>query len=76
MKTGKEILNEVISELEDITPYNLSKELEYERTQTLYDILNEKTKKISGDLANRITKRYPKFNITYLLTGGRQPFEG
>lgn len=69
MKTGKEILNEVISELEDITPYNLSKELGYERTQALYDVLNEKTKKISGDLANRITQRYPKFNITYLLTG-------
>lgn len=68
MKVGKEIIEEILQVL-NVTPYAISKELEYNRTQTIYDVVSGKTKKISGDMANRIVSKYPQFNLSWLLTG-------
>ena len=37
--------------------------------QRIYDLQSEKTKKISGDVANAICSKYPQFTISWLLTG-------
>lgn len=68
MKDGKEIINDVINYL-DITAYKLAEELGYNRPQALYDIINGKTKKISGNIASKIMSKYPDFNYDWLLTG-------
>lgn len=37
--------------------------------QRIFDIQKGKTRKISADVANAIVKKYPQFNINWLLTG-------
>lgn len=37
--------------------------------QRIRDIQDGKTKKISGDVADKIVKKYPQFSISWLLTG-------
>jgi hypothetical protein len=35
----------------------------------IFDIQREKTKKISGDVANAIHSKYPEFDLNWILTG-------
>lgn len=68
------ILNEVLEEL-NMTPYSLSKELGMKRPQGLYDVLNPKKENvgISKRLADLINEKYPRFTLTFLLTGIHPP---
>lgn len=42
----------------------------------IYDIQSGKTKKISGDLAHKITSKYPEISLQWLLTGDGSMFKG
>lgn len=44
-----------------------SEKLGYERPQIIYDIIKGKTKKISVDLADKITSVFPEFSRSWLL---------
>ena len=70
MKTGADVLNEVLKEL-DIKAPTLAKKvgLPYYR---LSNIQLGRVKTISGDLARAINKEYPQFSMNYLLTGERE----
>nr|DAE15572.1 MAG TPA: putative transcriptional regulator [Siphoviridae sp. ctoic9] len=64
---GSVVLKEVLSYLGIKSP-TLANNIgaEYKRLQ---NIETKKTKKISGDLASMITKKYPEFSLDWLLTG-------
>lgn len=49
-----------------------SEQLGYDRPQIIYDIRNGKTKRISFDLANKISSVFPEINRVWLLTGEGQ----
>ena len=67
-KTPKEIIKNV-AEHAELKVGALSRLIGYERPQILYDILNEKTKTISADVANRIAEKFPNISLEWLLTG-------
>lgn len=60
-----EILKETIDFL-GVTYYELSKELGYKSTSSIYHI-KDGLNNISSSLANKIVARYPKVNYLYLL---------
>ena len=65
--SGNEIIEQVLSVLEMKAPtFSSSIGVEYQR---INDIQRKKTKKISGVVASAIVKKYPQFNINWLLTG-------
>lgn len=68
MKSGKDILDELLRFLE-MTPYEFSKKIGYDRPQVIYDIQSGKTKSISKTLIKRIIDVYPDFNTSWLLSG-------
>lgn len=41
----------------------------YKRAQAFYDVMNEKTKNISGSMATRIATAFPTIRESWLLTG-------
>lgn len=51
----------------------LAKEAGFERINIIYDIKNGRTKDISADVAEKITKRYPNFDIGWLMSGYGNP---
>lgn len=59
----------VISELFNVTPYALAKQIGLKRPDVLYNILDGKTKHISGELALKIHAVYSTLNFNWLLTG-------
>lgn len=64
---GKYIIEEVLNHVELKAPtFAENIGVAYSR---IFDIQREKTKKISGDLANTIITKYPQFNLEWLLTG-------
>lgn len=65
---------EFISNEEEITLNKLSKEVGLPRPQVFYEIRSGKIKDISGDLAEKIIKRYPKYNLKWVLTGEGIPY--
>jgi len=66
--TPKKILENVASHL-NMTIAELSESIGYDRPQAFYDVINGKTKRISATMANKIKMSYPKFNLSWLLTG-------
>lgn len=52
-----------------INAKKFSAHLGYERPQLLYDIINDRTKRITELLATRIVSAYPQFNRVWLITG-------
>ena len=46
-----------------------SERIGFERPQSIYDVLKNKTKNITENLANRITNVYPKYSKAWLMTG-------
>lgn len=64
---GKEIIELILTNLDIKAPTFASNiDVEYQR---VFDIQRGKTKKISGDLANKIVNVYPDINLSWLLTG-------
>lgn len=68
MKDGSEILTEVLKYTRN-TINSLGKEIDLKRSQNLYDIRNEKVKKLSFELASKIRLKYPEFNLDWLISG-------
>ncbi|KAA6300973.1 MAG: hypothetical protein EZS26_002865 [Candidatus Ordinivivax streblomastigis] len=64
---GVDIINKILNELEIKAP-TLANNIGFDY-QRIFDIQSGKTKKISGEVANAIISVYPKFNITWILTG-------
>jgi plasmid maintenance system antidote protein VapI len=75
MKSGSEILNELLQK-EGINPNQLAAKMKLNRTQAIYDILNNKIKKISDNHADKILKEYPYYNKVWLLTGEGDMLKG
>lgn len=67
MKTGADVLNEILNELNLRAP-TLAKNIGLPHYR-LSDIQTGRVKKISGEMAHAINKRYPQYSIEYLLTG-------
>lgn len=65
---GSEILQIILNDL-GITIYELAKKCGYSREQAFYDVLNGKTKKISGTMGSKIVVAFPKYNLDWILTG-------
>ena len=64
---GRKIIEKILEYLDMKAPtFAESIGVKYQR---IFDIQQEKTKKISGDLANCIVEKYNQFNINWLLTG-------
>lgn len=64
---GSAVISDLLSHLGIKSPTLASNiGVEYKRLQ---NIETGKTKKVSGDLAHKITARYPEVNIEWLLTG-------
>ncbi|KAA6327437.1 hypothetical protein EZS27_023575 [termite gut metagenome] len=64
---GVDVMNKILEELKIKAPTlanNIG--LDYQR---IFDIQSGKTKKVSGEVANAILSAYPRFNITWILTG-------
>lgn len=62
-----ERINSILDQ-EDITPNRLANTLGIS-PGSLYNILSGKTKVISGNLARKIRKVYPHYNLTWLTEG-------
>lgn len=67
MKTTAEIINFIL-EKEEIKAAAFAKSVGMVPTQ-IYDLQKGKTKKISGEIADKIISVYPKYNRIWLLTG-------
>lgn len=65
---GSDIINKVL-EYTGLTPSVFAKKLGEKRPQRIYDIQNGKTKKLSPEIADKITSVFPTINRTWLLTG-------
>lgn len=71
MKSIEDRLALALAELE-ITPYSLSKELNYSKPDSIYNILNKKTK-IGESFINRLRLSNIPINIEWLMTGFGEP---
>lgn len=58
-----------IIENEGLNPKIFSERLGFERPQSIYDVLKNKTKNISENLAFKIISVFPKYSKIWLLTG-------
>lgn len=67
MEANKKI--ELILEYLKINPKVFSERLGYDRPQIIYDIQKGKTKRISEDLAFKISSVFPEIDRIWLLTG-------
>lgn len=67
MKSGADVLNEILNELNLKAP-TLAKTIGLPHYR-LSDIQAGRVKKISGEIARAINKEYPQYSIDYLLTG-------
>lgn len=67
MKTGSEIINEVL-EIVEMNAASFAVSIG-KSPQNIYDVVNGKVKKVSLELATLITQKYPQFNINYLRKG-------
>lgn len=67
MKTGSEIINEVL-EIVEMNAASFAVSIG-KSPQNIYDVINGKVKKVSLELATLITDKYPQFNINYLRKG-------
>lgn len=67
MEANKKI--ELILEYLKISPKVFSERLGYDRPQIIYDIQKGKTKRISEDLAFKISSVFPDIDRIWLLTG-------
>lgn len=65
---GNEIINKLL-EHTGLTPSTFAKKLGEKRPQRIYDIQNGKTKKLSREIADKISSAFPEINRTWLLTG-------
>lgn len=65
---GSKILNKILSN-EHINANQLAESIGLARTQSLYDILSGKVKKITPNYANKILAAFPHYNYDWLLTG-------
>lgn len=74
MKSGADVLNEVLTEL-DVKAPTLAKKvgLKYQR---LADIQSGRVQKISAQVANAINSKYPQYSMSYLMTGEREAVVG
>lgn len=70
--------NKINSLLEylDLNAKSFSESLGYQRPQVIYDIIKGKTKRISPELANKITSVYPKINKAWLLADEGEMLKG
>lgn len=67
-KSGADILNSIFEAFGE-NPNSFATNIGLNRAQTIYDILNGKTQRISLNLVNKINEAYPSINRSYLLTG-------
>ena len=65
---GKEIIERILSD-EGINAQTLADRMGEKRAQAIYDILNEKTKKVSKTMANKIIAAFPQYSLDWLTTG-------
>lgn len=63
----KDIVNFILSQ-EAISPSAFAKAIGITPTQ-IYDLQSGKIKKISGGVAQRIVAKFPRYNLSWLLTG-------
>src|SRR5689334_11259074 len=56
-----------------ITPYQLSKELGYKRPDSIYNVINDKSK-MGGNLISKMKDRYETLNINWLMKGTGEMF--
>ncbi len=64
--------SEIIQQIIDNEGFNakvFSEKLGFERPQVIYDVLKNKTKAISDNLANKIISVFPQYSKSWLLTG-------
>ena len=66
--TPKKVLNAITDHLK-ITISELALNCGYERPQAFYDVLSNKTKKISSNMAKSIISAYPIFELGWILSG-------
>jgi len=65
---ANERLQEIIDR-EGLNAKVFSEKLGFERPQRIYDILKNKTKTISEDLANKIISVFPPYSKVWIITG-------
>ena len=66
--TGKEIIERILAD-EDISAQNLADRIGDKRPQAIYDILHEKTKRVSKAMACKIVAAFPNYSVDWLTTG-------
>ena len=66
--TGKEIIERILAD-EDISAQNLADRIGDKRPQAIYDILHEKTKRVSKAMASKIDAAFPNYSVDWLTTG-------
>lgn len=62
-----------ILERENLNYNSLAKEIGLSRGSVFYDINRGKTKDLSADLADKINKRYPQYDLSWLISGYGNP---
>ena len=66
--TGKEIIERILAD-EDISAQKFSDTIGNKRAQAIYDILGEKTKRVSKAMASKIVAAFPQYSVDWLTTG-------
>ncbi|MCT4330913.1 hypothetical protein HZP13_14435 [Elizabethkingia anophelis] len=66
--TPPEVLNK-LSEYLNVSTAELAETIGYDRPQSLYDVINGKTKRISQKMADKILDKFPNINSVWILTG-------
>jgi len=72
---ANERLQEIIDR-EGLNAKAFSEKLGFERPQRIYDILKNKTKTISEDLANKIISVFPPYSKVWIITGEGSMLKG
>lgn len=72
---ANERLQEIIDR-EGLNAKAFSEKLGFERPQRIYDILKNKTKTISEDLANKIISVFPPYSKAWIITGEGSMLQG
>lgn len=73
-KSGEEVLSFILNDLKIKAPtfaYNIG--VSYQR---IFDIQKCKTKNISGTLASKISSKYPQYNISWIISGEGDIYNG
>lgn len=65
---GSKVINAIL-ENERINANVLAEKIGIPRTQTIYDLINSKIKKVSPNYADKILSAFPYYNYSWLLTG-------